>query len=98
MRFFGQVRGSADFINYKNNMLTYIEMLISGELIVLCKLNFHKKRKKTAPHTCFHVTLAFADYERQRNRRGTGYYVSLTLREHVLQRLPCLTRCHQVTL
>jgi len=58
-------------------MLTYIEMLISGELIVLCKLNFHKKRKKTARHTCFRVTLAFADYERQRNRRGTGYYAKV---------------------
>jgi len=37
-------------------MLTYIEMLISGELIVLCKPNFTKKERKRR------VTLAFASH------------------------------------
>ena len=41
------------------------------------RVTFPKKKTKKKPGgpTCFRVPLASTDYERQRNRRGTGYYL-----------------------
>jgi len=46
-----------------------------GSIEAGCYADFFPKKQKPARHTCFSVTLAFTDYERQRNRRGTGYYM-----------------------
>jgi len=52
----------------------YTKLQKCKSLRVLCKPITTKK--EAACHTCFRVTLDFANYERQQNRRGTGPYSS----------------------